>query len=156
MAVGARKSRGALAHKTAIASVQAGAPVVAGVSGAGVVPYFAVGAPEARGTHASVGPRVGVVAGCPVLARLVVGAIVEVLVAKVASPALVAVALPSLVASAVLAAGVLFARVTCVSFPAGQTTAKKKRKYGKLVCLRRKVNKKDMTRLFVNSILLKT
>lgn len=65
--------------------------------------------------------RVG--AGGPVLARVVVGAVVEVLVAEEPPPALLAVALPGLQAGAVQAAGVADAFVAGGALPADAALA---------------------------------
>ena len=90
----------------------AGTPVDAEVVGALVGDAgLAVGAGPAGWAGARVGALAGVEAGGPVLAGLVVGAVVEVLVAEQAAPALLAVAGPGLIAGTVLAPGVPHALV---------------------------------------------
>ena len=82
-------------------------------------PVLAVGAGVAGWAAAGVGALTRVSAGGAVLAGPVVGAVVEVLVAEEAAPALVADALLGLLAGAVLAAGVGDALVAEATGPSG-------------------------------------
>ena len=95
-----------------------------------VLDEFAVGAGELGRTVARVRALARVEARAAVLARLVVGAVVEVLVAEQAAPALVAVALPRLLARAVQAARIADALVAQLALPAqfapATSTTKKK------------------------------
>ena len=97
----------------------ASAAVEARDDGAVVLDEFAIGAGKLAGAGASVRSLAGVEASAAVLARLVVGAVVEVLVAEQAAPALVAVALPRLLAGTVIAARVPDALVAQLSLPSG-------------------------------------
>lgn len=89
---------------------------------------FAVRAHESGLALAGVGSLAGVEAGASVLAGLVVGAEVQVLVAEETAPALVALALPRLLAGAVDAARVGLALGAQGSLPAGVATVEEKRK----------------------------
>jgi len=82
-------------------------------------PRLAVLARPARRAAASVGALAGVSAGGAVLARAVVGTVVQVLVAEEAAPAFVAAALEGLGAGAVHAARVAHATVAVRALPAG-------------------------------------
>ena len=93
--------------KSEEAAYLASSTVKAGLVGALVGdPGLAVGASVAGRAAASVGALAGVEAGGPVAAGLVVGAVVEILVAEQAAPAVIAVALPGVLAGAMLAPGV--------------------------------------------------
>lgn len=74
-------------------------------------------------TAAGVASLAGVCASSTILARLVIGAIIEILIAKQSAPALVAVALPRLVASTMGTSGVPDALVTGLSLPTHSTSA---------------------------------
>lgn len=91
--------------------------VEAGLMGAVVYLTLAVGAREARGTVARVRALACVEARAVVPARPVVGTVVEVLVAEEPAPALVAQAVPRLLARAVQAAGVALALVAQRALP---------------------------------------
>lgn len=91
--------------------------VEAGLMGAVVNLTLAVGAREARGTVARVRALARVEARAVVPARPVVGTVVEVLVAEEPAPALVAQAVPRLLARAVQAAGVTLALVALRALP---------------------------------------
>lgn len=78
---------------------------------------LAVSAREAWRARAGVRSLAGVEAGAAVHARLVIRAVVEVLVAEQAAPALVAQALPGLLAATVKTARVSHALVAVRSFP---------------------------------------
>lgn len=80
--------------------------------------FFAVGAGEAGLAGAGVGSLSGVEASPVVLARLVVGAVVEILVAEEPSPTFVAEAVPRLLAGAVETAGIPLALRAEGSLPA--------------------------------------
>ena len=82
-------------------------------------PGLAVGAGVAWRAGAGVGSLAGVPACGAVAAGLVVGAVVEVLVAEETAPALVAATLVGLLAGAVHAAGVELALVAVRAGPAG-------------------------------------
>lgn len=84
---------------------------------------LALGAGVALGALARVAAGAGVEARAAVPAGFVVGAVVEVLVAEEAAPALVAHAVPRLDAAAVDAAGVPLALIAQRPFPAGLTSA---------------------------------
>ena len=84
-------------------------------------PGLALGAGVAGRAAASVGTLAGVEAGGSVLAGLVVGAVVQVLVAEETAPAVVAVALPRVLAGAVLAPGVPDALVAKGTSPTAAT-----------------------------------
>ena len=84
-------------------------------------PGLALGAGVAGRAAASVGALAGVEAGGSVLAGLVVGAVVQVLVAEETAPAVVAVALPRVLAGAVLAPGVPDALVAKGTSPTAAT-----------------------------------
>lgn len=84
---------------------------------------FALGAGKARRTLARVRALARVEAGSTVLARFVVGAKVQVLVAEQTAPAFVAQALPRLLAGSVHAARVRFALVAQLSLPSGLADA---------------------------------
>lgn len=107
------------------------ASVLAGVAVAFVGLQLTVGAPKARPARAGVAALTRVGAGGPVGAGLVIGAVVEVLVAEEAPPTLLAVALPRLaarsveatrVADAFIAGGALPAHATCTA-PRGLAVA---------------------------------
>lgn len=89
---------------------------------------FAIGSLEPSFTVAGVRPQSGVVASPAVLARLVVGAIIEILVAEQTTPTFVADALPLLLACPVQTSGIPFALVAQLSCPTPVTSAKKKTK----------------------------
>lgn len=91
--------------------------VEAGLMGAVVYLALAVGAREARGTVARVRALARVEARAVVPARPVVGTVVEVLVAEEPAPALVAQAVPRLLARAVQTAGVTLALVAQRALP---------------------------------------
>lgn len=96
--------------------------VEAGLMGAVVYLALAVSAREARGTVARVRALARVEARAVVSARPVVGAVVEVLVAEQSTPALVAQAVPGLLAGAVEAAGVALALVAQRALPSVVTS----------------------------------
>ena len=81
-------------------------------------PALAVGASVTRWAAAGIRTLAGVEAGGAVATGLVVGAVVEVLVAEESAPSVVAVALPGVLAGSVLAAWVANALVTESSGPA--------------------------------------
>ena len=83
-----------------------------------VFEQLAIGARMLSWTGASVRSLSSVKAGATVLARLVVGAVVEILVAKEAAPSFIAIALVGLLAGAVKAARVADALVAQLSLPA--------------------------------------
>lgn len=95
--------------------------ILAGVAVTLVGLQLAVGAPEARPAGAGVAALARVGAGGPIGARLVVGAVVEVLVAEEAPPPLLAVALPRLAARTVQATWVADAFITGGALPAHAT-----------------------------------
>ena len=90
-------------------------------------PGLAVGAGVAGRAGARVRPLPGVAAGGAVLARAVVGAVVEILVAEEAAPAVVAAALVRLLAGAVDAARVANAGVAQWAGVAGLASVKRKK-----------------------------
>jgi len=96
----------------ASSSILTRASVETGLVGAVVDLALAVRAREARRTVAGVGALAGVEARASVLTRLVVGAVVEILVAEQSTPALVTQAVPGLLAAAVQAPGVPLTLVT--------------------------------------------
>lgn len=103
----------------------AGATVEAGLAVAVEERDLAVGAGEAGRAGAGVAALAGVEAGATVVAGLVVGAVVEILVAEEPAPALVAETFPGLLAAAVEAARVTDARVAEGTGPAALTPAQK-------------------------------
>ena len=114
---------GTLADESVVPGVQAGPSVLARGTGAPVKSDLAVGAVETLGTHARVGARGRVDASGSVLARLVVGAVVEVLLAQHATPPLLAFALVGVVTRAVQASGVHYAFVAPWTLPAARAAA---------------------------------
>lgn len=86
---------------------------------------LAVGACESLRAVTGVGALAGVEAGSVVAARLVVGAVVQVLVAEQTAPTLVAEAVPRLYACAVHAAWVTLAFVAKRTYPTRMTSATK-------------------------------
>lgn len=101
----------------------AAAAVLAGVALALVGLDLAAGSRKAGPAGAGVAPLARVGAGGAVLARAVVGAVVEVLVAEEPAPAFLAVALPRLHAGAAQAARVADALVAELPLPADPTLA---------------------------------
>lgn len=93
--------------------------------GAGVQRLLAVRAGVVRRTDAGVAALSGVVAGPLVLARLVIGAVVEVLVTEETAPAFLAVAVPGPAAGPVHAARVPLALVAQLAHPARMTAERK-------------------------------
>lgn len=99
------------------------------VVGATAVQFdFTVDARVARRTAASVRALAGVEAKPVVLTRLMVGAVVEVLVAEQSAPALIADAIPLLLASAVQASRIPLAFITIPAGPSAFTSATIERK----------------------------
>lgn len=96
----------------------AAAAIFAGVAVTLVGFQLTVGSPKARSTRAGVASLTGVGAGCSIGAWLVVGAVVEVLVAEEAPPALLTVTLPRLAACPMETAWVAHAFVTGGALPA--------------------------------------
>ena len=84
---------------------------------------LAISAREPGRAGASVGSLASVQASGSVEAGAVVGAVVEVLVAKQASPSSLAVALVRLVAAAVLASWIKLALVAILASPSGATSS---------------------------------
>lgn len=113
--------------------VRAGAAVQAGLLLAVRDLHLAIGAREAGLALARVRALARIKADAAVLAWLVIGAVVQVLVAEQAAPALVTDALPRLLARAVHAARIRFAFVAQRPLPAGVATKRKSRKIVKLV-----------------------
>lgn len=110
----------------------AGTSVEAGLRVAdGVGPLLTVRARKSLWTAARVGSLSGVEAGGAVLAGLVVGAIVEVLVAEEAAPSFAAVALPGFLARPVLAAGITQAVGAQRTAPTAGTPETRSRNYQK-------------------------
>lgn len=103
--------------------IRAAASVLAGIAVAFIGLDLAVGAAVAGLAGTGVTPLAGVGAGGPVRARLVVGAVVEVLVAEEAAPALLAIALPGFLAHTVQAAGVTDALIAEPPLPTNATYA---------------------------------
>ena len=91
-------------------------------------PVLAVLAGVAHRARAGVAALAGVVAGGAVGAGRVVSAVVEVLVAEETPPSGLAVALPGLVAGALLAAGVTLALVAVGTGPSGATPGGERKK----------------------------
>lgn len=85
-------------------------------------------ATEAWCTHAGVESLTGVEAGAAVLAGAMVGAVVKILIAEQTSPALVADAVPWLVAGAVHAARIKCTLIAQRSLPAILTAASRSNK----------------------------
>ena len=119
-----------LGRRLAAASVETGGAVASGVrltrasstvetgnDGAIVLDQFAVCSRVLGRTGARVRSLASVEASAAILARLVVGAVVQVLVAKETAPAFVAVALPRLLARAVQTARITDALVAQLSLP---------------------------------------
>lgn len=104
---------------------RAAASVLAGIAVAFIGLDLAVGAAVAGLAGTGVTPLAGVGAGGPVRARLVVGAVVEVLVAEEAAPALLAIALPGFLAHTVQAAGVTDALIAEPPLPTNATSTRK-------------------------------
>lgn len=112
--------------RVSLPPVPACSPILAGIMGATSIQLdFAIGASEARSTTASIGALTGVEAEAAVLTRLVVGTVVEVLVAEQTSPSLVTKAVPLLLTCAVQATRVSFAFVAVSTLPTATTTVTK-------------------------------
>ena len=122
LAVRAVPALGAFAAE-ASSGVAAVAAVQARLLGAVVALPLAVGAREARWTSTRVRALAGVEAGPVVAAGPVVGAVVEILVAEQAAPALVAQAVPWLLAGAVEAHRVALTLVAQRALPTAVTPA---------------------------------
>lgn len=103
--------------------IRAASSVPAGVVGALIDLLFTAGPGEAWTTGAGVATLSSVGTSCPVHAGLVVGAVVQVLVAEEASPTLLTVALPRLLAGAMETARVPDAVVTITPTEAHSTLA---------------------------------
>ena len=91
-------------------------------------PAFTVCASVARWAAAGIRPLSSVEAGGSIAARFVVGAVVQVLVAEETTPAIVAVALPGVLAGAVLASRVSNALVAKRTGPTITTPETKREK----------------------------
>jgi hypothetical protein len=99
-------------------SVQTSAAVETRDDGGAIIfDQFAIGSSVLGRTGAEVGTLASVEAGAAVLAGLVIGAVVEILIAKQTAPTHVAVALPRLLARAVHTAWIADALVAQLSLP---------------------------------------
>lgn len=92
-------------------------------------PRLTIGSGPSGWATARVGALARVEASGAVLARLVVGAVVEVLVAEQTAPALVAVALVGLLAGPVFAAGVADAFVAVATSPSSAASRRQRTRY---------------------------
>lgn len=102
----------------AVFKIRAAASVLAGAGFAFVDLNLAVGTSVPRAAGARVAALAGVGAGGRILAGLVMGAVVEILIAEESTPPFLAVALPGLLAGAMQAARVSDALVTIAPLPA--------------------------------------
>lgn len=97
--------------------------VQARLVGTAALLHLAISTAEARGTRALVTSGTTVMARGSVLARAVVGAVIEVLVAEQTTPAIFTIATPGVGARAVGAVGVTTTLVTELALPATHTLA---------------------------------
>lgn len=100
--------------------------------GAGVNFVLTIGTIETRRTHAGVITLAGIETGSIILAGMMMGAVVEILVAVDTTPAFLANAFPGFFTCAVNAFGMGYTFVAERSFPAKMTAKKRKKRNGEI------------------------
>ena len=125
-----RADASVIVDSRALASTSIGTQVVGTLIGD---PDFAVGTSPSRRARTSVGSLTSVEASSSILARPVVGAVVQVLVTEKATPAFLTMASPGLVASTVLASWVSDAFITIGACPTISASERKERKKVRII-----------------------